>query len=536
MDVLTRRWLRSAADEYAASIGCYFDEAAATHVVEFFPRFLCHSKGEWAGQPFELLDWQRDDIMMPLFGWKRPDGYRRFRVAYIEIPKKNGKSTLASGVGLYMLCGDGEPGAEIYSAAVDQQQASIVHGEAINMIEASPVLMKALGINRTNKNIVYAETKSYYRALTGEAGSKEGLNAHGTICDEIHVWRGRSLWSTLRYAGRARKQPLIFAITTAGEDLQSICYEQRQYGQSVNAGTVKADNYFCYIRAADKDDDWTAESTWKKANPSYGVTIDPKEFASDCEQAKHTPRLQAEFKRYGLNIWCTSTNPWLNVDDWTKCKAEFTEADLAGQPCFGGLDLSKTRDMTSLVLLFPQPDGEYKQLAWFWLPHGTVYNIDRDESLRVWAKQGDLKVTEGVTCDYNQVTQDIAEICSRFNVREINYDAWAADQVTQALDEVYGIPRIPFGQNIKNYADPTLEYERLVIAGKLKHNGHPILTWQAGHVQVKTINGNIRPEKPTKDDHRKIDGIVAGIMALSGALADAAQGASVYESRGILAF
>ena len=535
MDIITKRWIRNAADELAVEKGYYFDEQAALHVVEFFRQFLCHSKGDWAGKPFELLDWQRDDVVMPLFGWKRQDGKRRFRNTYIEIPKKNGKSTLASGIGLYMLVGDGEMGAEVYSAATDQQQASIVHGEAINMIEASPILEQYLNINKSNKNITFEETKSYYRALTAEAKSKEGLNAHATICDEVHVWSGRGLWDTLKYAGRARSQPLLFVITTAGEDLQSICYKQHEYGRLVLAGTVDDPRFFCYIAAADKSDDWTTRETWYKANPSLGITINEEDFAADVEQAKKSPSDQASFKRYSLNIWSTSTNPWLNLDDWTKCSDIYTEKSLEGRVCFGGLDLSKTRDMTAFVLNFPEADEIYRQLAWFWLPHGTVYNIDREEELRVWADQGFLRVTDGVTCDYDQVTRDIAEICNRYNVREINYDVHYADQVTQTLDEQYGIPRVPFGQNVTNFASPCAEYERLVIAGKMRHNNHPIMTWQASHVQVKTdANNNMRPVKPPKGDHRKIDGIVAAIMALAGAMEDAAYGASVYESRGVL--
>lgn len=538
MDALTKRWITSSADELAVSRGCYFDEAAGMHVVEFFRRFLCHSKGEWAGKPFEPLDWQVNDLLLPLFGWKRADGYRRFRQTYIEIPKKNGKSTLASGVGLYCLVGDGEMGAEVYSAATDQQQASIVHGEAINMIDFSPVLSEYLSINRTNKNIVFEETKSYYRALTAEAKSKEGLNAHATICDEVHVWSGRALWDTLKYAGRARKQPLLFVITTAGEDLNSVCYRQHEYGKGVLAGTVPDDRFFCYIRAADKDDDWTNPKTWRKANPSLGPggTISETDFAADVEQAKSSPSDQASFKRYSLNIWSTSTNPWLNLDDWVKCREDYTEKDLEGKVAFGGLDLSKTRDMTAFSLVFPDENEVYRQLTWFWMPHGTVFNVDNDEELRVWARQGHLRVTEGLTCDYDQVTRDIAEICSRYRVREINYDQTFADQVTQSLDEVYGIPRVVFGQTMRNFSSVCHEYERLLIAGKMRNNAHPILSWQAGHVQVKTdANNNMRPVKPTKDDRRKIDGIIASLMGLAGALEDAAVGPSVYETRGVLA-
>lgn len=534
-DQLTKRWIKSAADERAIKNGCYFDEAAATHAVEFFPRFLCHSKGKWAGKPFELLDWQRDDLIMPLYGWMRSNGTRRFRKAYVEIPKKNGKSTLAAGIGLYGLVGDGEPGAEVYSAANDQSQASIVHGEAINMVDASPELSSVLKVNRSSKTISFNDARSYYKALSSEAAGKEGLNAHVIIVDELHIWHGRKLWDALKYAFRARKQGLLFVITTAGDDLKSVCYEQHEYARGVIEGHVADDRFFGYIRAADKTDDWTAEETWAKANPSWGITIDPEEFAADVEEARRTPTTQATFRRYSLNIWSTATNSMLRMEDWNKCGVEFEPDDLAGLPCYGGLDLAKTRDMTAFTLAFPQA-GKLQVLPYFWLPEDTIHDSDAPEEYRVWHEQGLLRATPGNVCDYEFVLRDICELCEQFDVRAFAFDPYNAEQLTQQIEESTGVPRFKFPQTIAYYNDPTTEFERLILGAELQHNKHPILSWQAGHVQAVTnANGDKRPVKPKHGDHRKIDGVVATIMAIGCYQKHGVDEAdSVYEDRGIM--
>jgi phage terminase large subunit-like protein len=529
------RWIKSAADELAVSNGCYFDEAAAVRVVEFFQRFLRHSKGQWGGKPFELLDWQRNDVIYPLFGWRRPDGFRRFRKAYVELPKKNGKSTLAAGIGLYLLVADDEPGAEVYSAATDQKQAGIVHNEAILMVEASAELANHLKVNQSTRTISFGRTKSVYRALSAAARSKEGLNASGIIADELHVWHGRELWDTLKYAFAARQQGLLFAITTAGEDMQGICREQHDYATNVIAGSIPDDRFFGYIRAAGPDDDWTKPETWYKANPSLGITIKLDDFAADAQEAQKTPSAQASFKRYRLNIWGGATNPWLPLDAWSACKANFTPDDMKGRECYGGLDLSTTRDMTAFVLVFPDDDG-YRVLPYFWLPEDTIRDPDSPHEFRVWRDQGFLVSTPGNVLDYGFVENHIAELAERFDIRNYGYDPHYATQTAIRLRDEHSLQGYSFAQTVNNFAGPTAEFERLVLGGKLRHNGHPILTAQAGHTCVwSDANSNKRPVKPKKGDRRKIDGIVAGIMALARAI-EREQFTSVYESRGVLSF
>ena len=520
--------LREAADLHAIANGCYYDERLGKHVVDFFADHLKHSKDPWAGKPFKLDNWQREDIIMPLFSWVRPNGLRRYRKTYIEIPKKNGKSTLASGIGLYMLVGDGEKGAEVYSAATDKAQAGIVHGEAINMIDASPSLAERLKINRSNKNVSYPETKSFYRAVSAKPSGKEGFNGNCCIVDELHAWYGTELWNALKYMGRSRSQPLHFVITTAGDDIESVCYKQREYAMSLLDGHHFDDRFLPYIRAATKEevagDGVFDRKVWHKANPSMGITIDEEEFEADIREAKRTPSDVSSMLRYGFNVWATATDPWLDIGDWNACAEQYTAADLAGKPCDAGLDLSKTRDMTSIVLCFPEEeDGStvYRLLPYFWLPEKTAKEQNHLVPYLTWASQGHLEICPGDVMDYRFVRRRIQEISQEFELRVLAYDSHYAEHLTQQLEEEDGINREIFAQTINEFAGPTASFERLLMAGDLRHDGNPILSWQAAHVTIKEdpMNGNKRPVNPKRNDHRKIDGIVAGIMALARSMA-----------------
>lgn len=515
-DSITTKWIKTAADERAAANGCRFDPKLGEHVIKFFRKYLRHSKGEWAGRAFDPLEWQIEDLLMPLFSWVRADGLRRFNRAYVELPKKNGKSTLASGIGLYMLLGDGEAGAECYSVATDQAQASIVHGEAINMVEASPELSSVLTINRTTKNIHHEATRSFYRSLSSEAGSKEGINAHFLCADELHAWYGDQLWRTLRYASASRRQPLSFAITTAGSNTQSVCRQQHEYARGVLDGTLQDDGYFALIKAADPDDDWTSPAVWKKANPSLGHTLTVDEFQAAVNEAKQSPSNEASFKRYRLDIWQSADNPWLRLDDWMACKQVYTEADLHGRDCWAGLDLGRTRDTTALVLAFPMDDETIRLLSYFWLPEETARRQNHLVPYVSWARGGFIELTPGEVTDFTFVRKRIVELSEVFNIRNVSYDPYAAEDLMQKLELEDGLHREAFAQTVTNFALPTATFERLVISRKLHHNGHPVLAWQAGNAVVRSdANGNKRPVKHTPDDHRKIDGIVAGIMALA---------------------
>lgn len=548
VDKLTREYTRTGADERAVAEGCRIDERAAVRVRDFFYRFLRHSKGQWAGKPFELMPWQWDDIILPLFGWIRADGRRRYRSAYIEIPKKNGKSALASGVGLYLLAGDGEAGAEVYSVAADRDQASIVHGEAIRMVEASPGLRRHLSINLTTKSIMFAKTKSAYKALSSEANTKEGLNAHGLIIDELHAWPGRSLYSALRYAGRARSQPLRFEITTAGDDPMSICRERHDYAKGILSGSIEDVRTFAYIRSARAiaegdtvDDDYREPATWSRANPSLGVTIDPEDFRADVEEAERTPVSLADFKRYSLNVWTVGSSPWIRPESWGACQRTYSAEDLEGLPCYAGLDLSRTRDMSALALFFPGADkGPGQTLFRFWLPEARLLEPDAPAHYRIWAESGAVKFTPGDVCDYGEILRDVQDLARRYRILEVAFDPYNAEQLTQDIETTTGIQRVSFGQTVGNFAGPTGELERLILGQGIYHNGHPVATWQMGHVEVSSdSNGNKRPRKPSQHSPKKIDGVVALIMALARAMAGESSGSvrpgtSVYDQAGIV--
>lgn len=528
-----RRWIRNQADELAFAKECRFNEGLAEHAAGFFPKFLRHSKGQWAGKPFDLLPWQRDDLIYPLFGWLRPDGTRRFRRVFIEIPKKNGKSTLASGLGLYMLCADGEGGAEIYSTASDQDQASIVHREAIAMVDASPELSAVLKVNRSTHNILLRATDSYYRALAANPRTMEGRHIHCCIIDELHIWPGRAAWDSLRWGFRSRTQPIQFVITTAGDDDQSVCYQQLEHGRGVVAGTIQDDTLLPLIYEASPEDDWLDENVWAKANPSLGTTFTLETLREDVTSIKGRPAEEASWKRYTLNIWQKSANPWLSPEAWERNRREFTEADLLGCECYAGLDLSRTRDMTALVLVFPwDEDGKkvYRQLARFWLPQAGVETYKGKIDVPGWMRSGWLEI---MADSYAQVEAAIVEAQEKFDLREVAFDRMYARDLIEKLQQDHGIEPVEFPQTIMQLAGPTAEYERLLMLESLHHNGNPVLTWQAGHVQVKSdANANKRPIKPPNEDHRKIDGIVAGIMALGRAMQN--QEVSAYETHGVL--
>jgi phage terminase large subunit-like protein len=527
------QWIRSPADEQAVLNGCWFDPKAADHVCEFFPRFLRHSKGEWAGKPYTLLEWQSDGVLRPLFGWKRKDGARRYRQGYVEIPKKNGKSALCSGLVLYMLVADGERGAEVYSAAADRNQASIVYNEAANMVEQSPDLKRALQLVRSVKRIVYPGTSSWFSALSADVPTKEGLNMHFGVFDELHAQRTSHLFDAIRYAGAARRQPMLLSITTAGYDTHTICWEQHEYAEGVSKGTIEDESFFGYIRAAALEDDWTSPETWQKANPSLGHTITLESFEADCREAIQKPRKMNSFKRYRLNIWTQAETAWLRMDRWDapECKAPIDAEVLRGQRCWLGLDLSRRSDITAMVAVFRQ--GEvYTWLPHFWIPQETMLEKEREDQVPYaqWVEEGYITATPGDVIDYKFIQAMVEEWCGRFDVQEIPHDPWGAAHLAQLLmDE--GLPVVEFRQGFKSFSEPSKKLEELVLSGLLRHGGNPVLRWMADNCAIEMDPAeNIKPSK--RKSTRRIDGIVAGIMGTARAMMDA--GESVYDERGVI--
>ena len=514
----------------------YYDKEYADFAVAFIES-LCHTKGTWAGKRFELMDWQ-EQIIRDLFGILKPNGYRQFNTAYIEIPKKNGKSELAAAVALLLTCGDGEQRAEVYGAAADRQQASIVFDVAADMVRMCPALNKRVKILASQKRLIYEPTNSFYQVLSAEAYSKHGFNVHGVVFDELHSQPNRKLYDVLtKGSGDARMQPLFFLITTAGTDTHSICYEVHQKAQDIIDGRKIDPTFYPVIYGADDTEDWTSPKVWKKCNPSLGETIGMDKVKTACESAKQNPGEENSFRQLRLNQWVKQAVRWMPMDKWDKCAFAVNEEQLQGRVCYGGLDLSSTTDITAFVLVFPplDEDDKYIILPYFWIPEDTLdLRVKRDHvPYDIWERQGYLQTTEGNVVHYGYIEKFIEELGKKFNIREIAFDRWGAVQMVQNLEGM-GFTVVPFGQGFKDMSPPTKELMKLTLEQKIAHGGHPVLRWNMDNIFIRTDPaGNIKADKEKSTE--KIDGAVATIMALDRAIRcgnDTSE--SVYSSRGIL--
>jgi len=516
----------------------YYDKDAADYAVNFI-ECLSHTKGKWSGKPFELIDWQ-EQIIRDIFGTLKPNGYRQFNTAYIEIPKKMGKSELAAAVALLLCCGDGEERAEVYGCAADRQQASIVFEVAADMVRMSPALSKRVKILSATKRIVFQPTNSFYQVLSAEAYSKHGFNIHGVVFDELHTQPNRKLFDVMtKGSGDARTQPLYFLITTAGSDTKSICYETHQKAKDLLEGRKVDPTFYPVIYGADESDDWTDPKVWKKANPSLGITVGIDKVKAACESAKQNPAEENTFRQLRLNQWVKQAVRWMPMDKWDKCAFAVNEEDLLGRVCYGGLDLSSSIDITAFVLVFPpeDEDDKYVVLPYFWLPEETLnIRVNRDHvPYDVWEKQEYLKTTEGNVVHYGFIEKFIESLGEKYNIREIAFDRWGAVQMVQNLEGM-GFTVVPFGQGFKDMSPPTKELMKLTLEEKVAHGGHPVLRWMMDNIFIRTDPaGNIKPDKEKSTE--KIDGAVATIMALDRAIRCGNDtSASVYDGRGLLVF
>ena len=429
--ILAGRPVRLAAERFmrdlenAGSLGIFYNQEAAQHALDFYG-FLRHSKGQWAGQVFTPLPWQQF-IIANLFGWrKRAGGARRFRTAYVEVARKNGKSTYAAGLGLYLLCADGEPGAEVYTAACKRDQARIVHAEAIRMVAASPELRRRIG---TFKDRLFIEgTASKFEPLGQDADTLDGLNLHGAALDELHAHKTRAMLDVLETATGARRQPLLICISAAGWDRNSLCWTMHDYALKVLEGVLEDETFFPYIASLDEGDDPMDEAVFVKANPNLGVSVGLESIREQAEKAKQVPSALNAFLRYRMNVWTDSHSQWLDMDTWDACSMGVDADELEGRECIGGLNLATTTDLTALVLLFPDEEGGFGVLPFFWIPEDNIRKrADRDRvPYYVWVREGLIKPTPGNVCDYDTVRGDIKRLFERFRIRELVYDCWNA--------------------------------------------------------------------------------------------------------------
>lgn len=492
----------------------HYDAAAADRAVNFIERFCTHVKGELGGKPFLLEPWQKDDIIRPLFGWKRADGRRKYRTCYVEIPRKNGKSNLSAAIALYMLFSDGEPGAEVISAAGDRQQANIVFSVAQEMIHNNPELRKRCKVLRNS--VEYKS--SFYKSISAEASTKHGFNCHAVIFDELHTQPNRDLWDVLVTSTGARTQPLIIALTTAGHDRNSICWEVHEYARQVKAGTLVDETFLPVLYGADPDDDWTQEATWQKANPGFGSICRKEYFEQEVQKAKNVPSYLNTFLRLNLNVWTTAETAWIPDDIFMRGADPLPPDEvLRGLPCWGGLDLASTTDLTAFALLFRDDEADC-----FYLKVHQFVNQEKAESKKLsagidymrFAREGHITVTPGNVTDFRIVKDHILEAAGKYDLRSIGYDPrFSTYIVSELISE--DVDMRPMAQNITTMNGPTKEFEMQVMQGNIVHGGNEVLRWQMGCAVVYTdVNENKRVTKE-RSETKKVDGIIASIIAMN---------------------
>jgi len=542
--VVAGRWTRLACERHLRDMeeggrrGLWFDEESAQHIIDFYS-FLRHSKGRWAGTPLLLEPWQQF-FVGTLFGWMREDGTRRFRYAYLEVGRKNGKSTLLSGTGLYLVAADGEMGAEVYTAATKRAQARIIHQESINMVRQSPFLSRILTI--TKDNIHMESTMSKFEPLGRDSKTLDGLNVHGAIIDELHAHPTGDMWDVLETGTGARDQPLMVAITTAGSNRHSICYQLHDYTKKVLQGIVEDDSWHGVIYALDVDpdtgelEDWENEDVWVKANPNLGVSKGWDGMREKARKAKAVPARLNAFLQKELNVWTQASTRWLNPDRWNACNyGPVREDDLRGRRCWGGLDLSSTLDVTAAVFVFEPMEGRdvWDVVCMFWLPEENLMErVKRDRvPYDAWVRDGFLKLTPGDVVDYDFIEHELAEALDRWRVMEIAFDPWNATSVVNRMQD-RGAVMVGFRQGYKTMNPAMKSLEVAVQRRVINHQGNPVLSWMADNlVASRDPAGNMKPDKEKSVE--KIDGIVALLMAYHRATLQAVDDGSVYSSDGL---
>lgn len=542
--VPANKWIRLAAERHLRDLtegparGLHFDADAAAHACDFF-QFLKHSKGKWGGDVFELSPWQRF-IVGSIFGWQNAENLRRFRIAFVEVPRKNGKTTLAAGIALYLMACDGEPGAEVYGAATKREQARIVFDEAKAMVSMSPALSSV--IEPFKYYLEIPATRSKFEPLASDYNSLDGLNPSAFVADEIHAWKSRDLWDVLTTGTGAREQPLALAITTAGDFCESIYNDLHndceQILERVYPDDSTGDDVFAFIASADVDDDWLDPGTWAKANPNLGVSLKVDDLAKVINAAKRNPREQNKVKRLRLNIRTSALEAWLQLDQWDKGASPWPFESLlpangVKMACFGGLDLASTTDLAAFVLVFPWHNGTFRLVPKFWCPAESDNQASEKlrEILDPWARAGHVEYTPGNTIDDKRIEESIRESHAMYDLKSLCYDPFNCESIAQRLSS-HGVDMVRFSQNSSNYNEPSRYFERLVLESKLHHNGNPVLRWMASNMVIHTNGaGLIMPAR--KRSRNKIDGVVASIMALGAYLRTSADSPSVYESRDI---
>lgn len=487
---------------------CTWDRAAAERVCTFFPECLTHTKGH--SGPFKLEPWQQD-ILATLFAWKRRDGTRRYREAFIAVPRKNGKSTISAGLGLYCLACDGERGPEVYCAASSAEQATMVFGPAAAMVRQQAILSQRLRVLDTTKRIVCESNGGFLRAIPAESAQAHGFNASAVVFDELHTQPNRELYDVLKTSQGARRQPLFASITTAGFDRHSICWEVWDYARKVRDGIITDAHFLPVIYELGEKEDWQDKSVWQRVNPNYGISISSEYLEEAYQRARELPSYENTFRNLHLNQWVEQACRWFAMDKWDACRHLID--DLYGADCYGGLDMSATTDLTAFSLVF-RVDNRVLVKVWFWVPEESAYERERRDRVpyRQWINEGWIRATPGLSVDFDRVRADINELKQQYNIRTIAIDRWNATQLAKQL-EGDGFEVGYFGQGFASMSAPSKDLQRLIVDAELAHDGNPVLRWMAGNVAIEQdAAGNIKPSKKVSTE--RIDGIVATVMAL----------------------
>lgn len=534
-EILVCEYVRLAVERYYADLaraldkGWYFDKKAAMRAIHFIEK-LKHTKGEWAGQRFRLEPWQQF-VLWNIFGWKNADGMRRFRYAYIEIARKNGKTALSAGIGLYMLFADGESRPEVYSAATVKDQAKICFSDAVEIVKATDLKNY---LTPYRNSIVYELKGGTMKPLSSDYVTHDGLNPSCGIIDEFHAHKDSGMFDVIKSAFGARRQPLMFIITTAGFDKSGVCYAYRENVIKVLRGVNEDDSLFGIIYTLDDKSEWDDPKMWIKANPNLGVSLSADYLADQVKDAKNRPEAVRNVMTKNVDLWVDAERTWILDDAWLKCIGTTNPADLKGCACWGGLDLSNVSDITAYVLLFHEND-RFQLLPHFWIPEEKMLEKVRKENINYgkWVAEGYVTVTPGNVIDYDFVKADILRIVADYDLQTSAYDRWNSSQTIIDLQNE-GMECNPFGQGYGSMSAPTKEFEKLVLTGKIEHFGNPVLRWMLASTLVKTDPaGNIKPDK--EKSTQKIDGIVAAIMALGEWMtAQADDESNPYENRGLL--
>ena len=490
-----------------------FDSASGDRIC-WFIEHLTHVKGELAGKEIRLEPWQVF-ILHTVFSWKTPASTRRFRRVYIEVPRGNGKSSLSSGVALFCLCADREPGAEVYSFATTRDQAKIVFGDAKEMAKQNSKLRSAFNLQTLANALYVPKTNSYFQAKSAEGSTLDGLNTHLAVIDELHAHKTRAVYDVVETSLGKRRNSLMWVITTAGFDTAGVCYEVRSFVWQVLNKEVEDESQFGIIYGLDEGDDWTSEVALQKANPNWGVSVRPEIIKSLQSKAIARPSAANNFKTKHLNVWCSAASSWMDMVAWNSCEGGISLEDFEGCECYMGLDLGAKNDLTAKVLVFPREDESgcriYYVFGQYYAPRAALLKSGNSQ-YDGWETLGYLRVSDGAVTDFDQIEEEILEDCQRFQVTAVAYDPWQATQLAGRLSDK-DIPMVEYRNTVQNMSDPMKWLEALVQDRRIAHDGDPALAWMIGNVVAKRdFKDNIFPRKEVYEN--KIDGAVALIMAL----------------------